>query len=105
MSILYEDQYLVCDDDAITIKLYYFPWGSKRITYNSIQNIIVKKMTINAGKIRLWGMDFAPEWFHWDLERPKKSQCIVIDQGEWVKAAITPEAHDRVLQILREKTA
>lgn len=103
MSVIYEDKYVICDDDAITIKLYYFPVGSKRIAYNSIRSIKERNLAINAGKIRLWGMDFAPEWFHWDLERPQKSKCIVIDEGEWIKAAITPENHQSVLNILQEK--
>ena len=103
MAVIYEDKYLVCDDEAITIKIYYFPVGSKRIPYKSIRSIKERNLTMNAGKIRLWGMDFSPEWFHWDMERPQKSKCIVIDEGEWIKAAITPEDHRLVLELLQEK--
>ncbi len=103
MSILYEDKYLICDDNAITIYQYYFPVGSKRIPYSLITKVTERSMDWLSGKIRIWGMDFSPEWFHFDSERPRKSRCIVIDEGETIKVAITPENHATVLEILREQ--
>lgn len=105
MSILYEDEYLVCDDDAITIHWYYFPIGSKRIPYSAIRSVQEGNMDFWTGGGRIWGMGFSPEWFPLDPKRPSKTKYIVIDEGIWVKTVITPDAHEAVLRILLEKTS
>ncbi|MBE9116281.1 hypothetical protein IQ249_10270 [Lusitaniella coriacea LEGE 07157] len=106
MTILYEDQYLTCDEDAITIHWYYFPFGSKRIPYSKIRNIRREEMNFWTGsKGRIWGMGLTPEWFHCDIKRPGKDRCITIDDGEWVKSVITPDDCDRVFQILLAQTS
>lgn len=104
MSILYEDKYLICDDDAITIKEYFFPFGSKRISYSSIKKMEEFPLTLMGGKFRIWGMGLEPKWFHLDWERPNKKNAILLDTGEFIKSALTPKAHDTVLAILQEKT-
>jgi hypothetical protein len=102
MSIFYEDNYIVCDNDAITIHCYYFPMGSKRIPYPKIRKFKEEKMDFWTGGGRIWGMGLSPYWFHLDPMRPFKNKCIVIDDGELIKSVITPKEHDRVLQILQE---
>ena len=104
MSIIYADRYIVCDREGITIHWYYFPLGtSKRIEYSQIKSIEEKELTLFQGKLRLWGMDLSPYWFHLDVSRFQKSKFIAIDEGEWIKPAITPEDYPRVLEILRER--
>ncbi|QZZ21112.1 hypothetical protein J5X98_00940 [Leptothermofonsia sichuanensis E412] len=105
MSILYEDDYIVCDDDALTIHWYYFPIGSKRIPYGSIRHITEEPIGVWTGAGRIWGMGLSPDWFHLDPKRPFKTRCIVIDDGNWVKSVITPDNHDAVFRILQRKTA
>ncbi len=105
MAILYKDEYVTCDEDAIAIHQYYFPFGSKRIPYTTIQHIEEEPMDLLMGGLRLWGMGLAPYWFHLDIQRPNKNRLIVVDFGEWIKAVITPANHDAVIQILRQKTA
>ena len=61
MTILYEDKYIVCDDNALTINYYYFPVGSKRIPYNKINDIKQEKMTFWTGGSRIWG----GTWDYW----------------------------------------
>ncbi|PKL74793.1 MAG: hypothetical protein CVV27_18690 [Candidatus Melainabacteria bacterium HGW-Melainabacteria-1] len=104
MSILYEDKYLVCDDDAITIKEYFFPFGSKRILYNKIKKVSEQDLGVFSGRYRIWGMDLSPYWYHLDFERPKKRRAIALDTGELIKPTLTPEQHDMVLAVLKEKT-
>lgn len=104
MTILYEDPHVICDEDALTINLYYFPLGSKRIPYSTIRSLKEETLGLFTGSGRLWGMGITPEWFHFDLQRPLKPKAIVIEEeGNWIKSVITPNDHDRVLQILREK--
>lgn len=103
MTILYEDQHVVCDSDALTLKRYYFPFGSKRIPYAEIRRVDEEPMGWLTGKLRIWGMGPLPVWFHLDLDRPGKDRCIVLDLGGLVKAAITPDDHAAVLALLRER--
>jgi hypothetical protein len=105
MSILYEDQYIICDDDAITINWYYFPIGSKCLPYAAIRSVREETMGFWTGAGRIWGMGLSPQWFHLDPKRPSKTRCIVIDEGARIESAITPADPDTVLRILQEKTS
>lgn len=103
MSIIYEDKYLICDDEALTVKDYFFPMGSKRIAYDSIKKVQEDNLTLLNGKFRIWGMGLEPKWYHLDLERMGKKCAILLDTGEFIKPVITPKAHETVLEILQEK--
>jgi hypothetical protein len=103
MTVLYEDTYIVCDDDAITIHWYYFPIGSKRIPYSTIRQISQEPMTLWTGKGRMWGMGFSPHWFHADPRRAFKDRCIVVDDGNWIQSVVTPDDLDAVWRILQTK--
>jgi hypothetical protein len=103
MTILYEDFYVTCDEDAITINSYYIPMGSLRIPYQSIKKYQEKKLDFWEEGLRIWGMGLSPYWFHLDPLRPTKTKCIVIDRGELIKSVITPADHNKVLQILQER--
>lgn len=103
MPILYEDKHVVCDDDALTIKRYHFPLGSKRIPYADIRRVDDTPMGLLTGKLRIWGMGPAPVWFHLDMDRPGKARCILIDRGGFMKIALTPDDHETVLALLRER--
>lgn len=102
MSILYEDSYLVCDDTALTIKEYYFPFGSRRIPYAQIRRVQELPLKPLEGKFRIWGMGLSPHWYHLDWKRPGKKRAIALDLGEWIQPVLTPESHDSVLSLLRE---
>ena len=105
MSILYEDSVLVCDDDAITIKTYYFPVGSKRIPYRNIQSFESFSMGPLTGQYRIWGMGLSPHWLHLDIARPRKTEALILDLGSWVKPLLTPDDCAAVRSILKDKTA
>jgi hypothetical protein len=102
-TTLYEDKYITCDDDAITVRQYYFPLGTKRIRYDEIRWFDQRRIGMMTGRYRIWGAGDPRYWFHLDATRPKKSKAIVIDKGDWVKAVITPDDPDAVLHILEEK--
>lgn len=104
MAILYEDSVLVCDDDAITIKTYYFPVGSKRIPYADIRHVEPFTMGAMTGKYRIWGMGLSPHWFHLDVARPRKTEALLLDVGALIKPIITPDDCSAVHAILKEKT-
>lgn len=103
MTILYEDEYIICDDDALTIHCYYFPFGDKRIPYKKIHRVYKQEMTWLSGKMRIWGGTFN-YWLNLDPQRPWKNQLIIIDEGEFTKPVITPDNSEQVYQILVSKT-
>ncbi len=104
--VLYEDKYVVLDEHALTIKTYYFPAGSKRIEYADIKSVREEDLDFWSGKWRLWGTRMPPQWFHLDLNRPGKSKCIIIEmRSGWSQPVLTPEDHERVLEILRRQTS
>lgn len=101
---VYEDKYVVLDEHAITIKTYYFPWGSKRIPYDDIDQVREEELDFWSGKWRIWGTRKPPQWFHLDWNRPGKPKCIILETNTgWSKPVLTPESHEKVLSLLREK--
>jgi hypothetical protein len=114
MKIIYEDERVICDDEGITIKGYYQPLDDdKKILYSEINSIRIKRLNPFAGLSQLWGNgdstlqgsnDTNHYWFAFDFKRLFKSQAIVIDDGNLMKTATTPEDVDRVFQILKAKS-
>lgn len=88
----------------MTIKRYYFPFANaKRIAYSDVQGIKSQKMGWASGKGRIWGAGDPRYWFPLDARRGRKSTLLVIDVGRRVRACITPEDPDKVVEILRAK--
>ncbi|HVY11784.1 MAG TPA: hypothetical protein VHB18_16715 [Mycobacteriales bacterium] len=98
----YEDDQVVCDDSALTIKRYYFPFGSKRIPYDSIKGVQRLELTgVNAVRRgRIWGSGDLVHWWNLDTGRFRKGAALVIDIGKTVKPTITPKDPDTVERIL-----
>ena len=105
MAILYQDDKIICDEDGVTIRGYYFPLGtSKRIHYGDIKKLEKYTMGINSGKYRYWG-GTPKYWLNLDWKRHNKSTAIVLRLStQWVVPIITPDTPDEVLRILEEKT-
>ena len=49
-SDLYKDRWIDCTADAVLIRGYYFPWGTKRIPYSAIREMgaVAPLMALNA---------------------------------------------------------
>lgn len=105
MSILYEDQYIVCDEQALVIKNYYFPMGSKRILYESIRQIDKEPVSLIDGKLRLWGMGLNPKWYHLDPQRIMKDTALVLDINALIKPTLTPDNLEQVYEVLMSKVS
>ena len=102
MATLYSDGTVKCDEDGILIRHYYFPFVSKRIAYDRIRRVEHREMGLGSGRLRLWGTSYPGIWYSFDLRRPAKRIAIIVDKGDAVKAAFTPEDSDAVLRILQE---
>lgn len=115
MTIFYEDERVICDDEGISIKGYYKPIEDtdKKILYSQINSIKQQKLNLLAGLSQIWGKandmlrgntDTRPYWSSLDFKRIFKSKAIVIDEGNFTKSVITPENVDKVFKILRQKS-
>ncbi len=51
----YRDRWIECTAEAIRIRGYYFPWGTKRIAYGSIRGIRRVELSAVRGTGRIWG--------------------------------------------------
>lgn len=114
MAILYEDERVVCDDEGITIKGYFFPIeDQKKILYSEIRSIKLEKLSFWNSLSHLWGRANSmvrgnsatrTYWSSFDLKRLFKDKAIAIDEGKLVKPVITPEDPEQVYRILQAKT-
>ncbi len=55
MPKLYKDKWITCSGDALSIRGYYFPWGTKRIRDESIRSVQPVGLARFRGRGRIWG--------------------------------------------------
>jgi hypothetical protein len=70
MNALYRDRWIECTADAIKIRGYYFPWGTKRVPYSSIDSVWRVTMAPLRGKGRIRGTASPRYWASLDPRRP-----------------------------------
>lgn len=90
MNASYRDRWIRCTPDAIRIRGYYFPWGTKRIPYGSIRSVRRVEIAAFTGKGRVWGTANPRYWASLDPRRPQKTEALILDLGRPVKPFITP---------------
>jgi hypothetical protein len=100
----YRDRWIECTPEAIRIRGYYFPWGTKRIPYASIRS--VRRVDIRAftGKGRVWGTANPRYWANLDPRRSRKKVGLILDLGRSVRPFLTPDDPDAVAAIILEHT-
>jgi hypothetical protein len=101
---LYSDRWISCDDHAVTIRGYYFPWGSKRIAYGKIRSAVVAPTASGSGKARIWGTANPTLWASLDPQRPSKDRALILDVGARIRPFLTPEDIDAVAQVIHRKS-
>jgi len=99
----YHDARVQCTDSAVTIRVYYFPWGTKRIAYSSIRDVTRVETGAMRGRARIWGTANPGLWANFDRARPKKKFALILDLGKRVKPFITPDDLDAVEVLIRER--
>ena len=100
---LYSDRWISCDDHAIVIRGYYFPWGSKRIAYGKIRSAVLVPTASRSGKARIWGTANPTLWASLDPHRPFKEWALILDIGSRIRPFLTPDDIDAVAQIIHRK--
>ena len=104
MSESYRDRWIECDSEALHIRGYYFPWGTKRIRYGDIRGLRRIRLTLLGGKGRIWGTANLKYWLSLDPRRPAKETGLILDIGHAVHPVITPDDADAVEALIRGKT-
>jgi len=102
MSTAYHDRWIDCTDDAVLIRGYYFPWGTKRIPYGAIRQVRRVPIGVFTGKGRIWGSTTLRYWASLDPGRPSKTEALILDTGASVLPFITPDDPDAVAAAIRE---
>jgi hypothetical protein len=98
----YRDRWIECTPDAIRIRGYYFPWGTKQIGYDSIRSVRRVALGALTGRGRIWGTANPRYWASLDPRRPVKRVGLILDTGRSVHPFITPDDPDAVEAIIRE---
>ena len=104
MKILYNDKYIQIFEDKIKFKAWCLPWGKKEVKINHIKKVYEKKMGTLSGKHRISGTSNFRDWFHYDTDRPKKDNAIVLetDFKIYKRIWLTPEKHVQAINILNK---
>lgn len=103
-STAYADRWITCTPDAVTIRGYYFPWGTKRIAYTSIRGMRRVRLGATSGKLRLWGTANPRLWASLDPRRPSKKTALILDLGRPVRPFVTPDDADAFEAEIRAHT-
>lgn len=102
MTALYQDRWIRCTDDALHIRGYYFPWGTKRVRYGRIRAVTRVHLGLLSGQLRIWGTASPRYWASLDPRRMSKEAGLVLDTGRFIRPFITPDDVEAVESIVRE---
>jgi hypothetical protein len=98
----YQEVGVVFRDDVLEIR-HYYPWGSKKVPYQSIVGVQRVALSALRGRARIWGTANPGYWANLDTKRPTKKEGLVLDLGKPIKPFITPNDLERVEALLRER--
>lgn len=77
-KIIYSDKLVDITRDSILFRNYYFPFGSKTVSFSEIDTVMAKVPTIANGKWRIQGTVDFRTWFPRDWKRPSRDRIFVI---------------------------
>ena len=90
----YTDRWIGCHETAIVVRAYYFPWGTKRIPYDSIRSAVIVPIGPGLGKGRIWGTTNPSLWASLDPQRSSKHEALILRQAKvgLEDPGVSPEA-------------
>lgn len=104
LAVHYQDRWIECSEQEITIRGYYFPWGTKHIPYTAIRSVRRVAMGPLTGRGRIWGTGNLRYWAGLDPQRPSKDIAFLLDVGRAVRPYLTPDDPEAFTACLREHT-
>ncbi len=100
----YRDRWIECTAEAIRIRGYYFPWGTRRIPYMSIRSGRRVDIGTFTGNGRIWGTTNPGYWASLEPGRPGKKVGLILDLGRPARPFLIPDDPDAVEGAIRERT-
>jgi hypothetical protein len=100
---LYRDARIECTPEGISIRGYYFPWGTKHIPYDSIRGLERFDLGGMRGRWRIWGSGDLRHWANYDPARHRKSVGLYINLARRIVPFITPDDPDAAEAVIRER--
>jgi hypothetical protein len=104
MDRTYRDRRIECGPEQISIRGYYFPWGTKHIAYRDIRGARLVELSGARGRGRVWGTANPRYWANFDPRRPAKRRGVILDVGGFVHPVLTPDDAESVAAIIGERT-
>jgi hypothetical protein len=102
---LYQDRRIQCTADAVLIRGYYFPWGTKRVHYRDIREVRRVPVKRFYGRGRIWGSTTLRYWANFDPGRPRKKEALILDTGRPMLPFITPDDPAAVADVISQHSA
>ena len=90
----YRDRWIECTDSALLVRGYYFPWGTKRIPYGSINSVDRFYHDALAGEGPDLGLRRLQALGQLRSAAPQKSVGFFLDVGRRVIPFLTPDDPD-----------
>jgi hypothetical protein len=95
----YDDGKVVCTDQELIIRHYYFPVGAKHIPYSAIRE--ARRVRLGTmGRWRIHGSGDLIHWFNFDVRRPRKDSALVVHLDGPVRPVVTPDDPDAMAEAL-----
>lgn len=102
-KVRYSDRLVEITNRDILFRLYYFPFGSKRISLGDVESITVVDCTLKTGKWRLWGTGDFRTWFPCDFSRPSRDKVFFLQRKQGtIRIGFTVEDSSAVIAIFQE---
>jgi hypothetical protein len=107
MELLYEDKYCKLTNSQLNLKWYYFPFGTKTISYSEIKSFgRATQYDLDLLSIKAWGMALSPIW--WAMGPMSRvsnlsNEIILEVRGSSIKCGFSSMDVPAVLQILNTK--
>ena len=102
-NIVYRDKLVEINDDSILIRDYYYPFGNKRVNFENVESIVVKKPSLLSGKYRYYGTGDFRTWFPPDNRTSRDKIFIIKIKNKWWRIGLTVENSQTVLSLIKDK--
>ena len=99
---LYSDGLVEIDDDSMLVRGFYL-FGDKRVRFEDIDRIVVKKPTVRSGKYRYAGTGDFRTWFPPDDRTSRDRVFIIKIKKKWWRIGLTVTDSQKVLDLLKGK--
>lgn len=102
-AVLYCDKLAEVDEESILVRDYYYPFGDRRVKFEDIDSVVVRKPTLFTGKYRYWGSGDFRTWFPPD-DRTSRDRIFTIKiRKKWWRIGLTVTDSQKVLDLLKSK--